>query len=177
MKIIPTEFSGLFLIQLEKISDERGFFARSFCQEEFKKAGIDDFKIAQSSISFNENSGTLRGMHFQKSPHEEMKLISCIRGKIFDVVIDLRPNSQSFMKHFAIEMSQDSDLSLLVPEGFAHGFQTLEKHSMVSYQISEFYHPQSASGFRWDDPKFAIKWPNCSNRIISKKDQEYEFVK
>jgi dTDP-4-dehydrorhamnose 3,5-epimerase len=171
MKIITTKFDGLFVIEFEKFNDERGFFARTFCEKEFEKAGIKGFKIVQSSVSGNIKAGTLRGMHFQKAPHEASKIVTCIRGKIFDVALDLRPQSETFMQYFSIELSQDSNLSMFIPVGFAHGFQTIVDNSIVEYSISEFYYPELASGVRWDDPAFKIAWPECKNRIISKFDK------
>jgi len=171
-----TKFEGVYLIELEKNKDERGFFARSFCQKEFQQRSID-FNIAQCNISFNKNKGTLRGMHYQIAPHEEAKLVSCPRGSIYDVIIDLRKDSATYCQWYAFELSEENYRMLYIPKGFAHGFQTLEINSVVFYQISEFYHPEYASGIRWDDPSFSIKWPS-NNQVISMKDKTYPlFVK
>jgi dTDP-4-dehydrorhamnose 3,5-epimerase len=172
MKFIETKLKGAYLIELEPINDERGFFARNFCIEEFKKAGID-FKIVQCNISYNKKAGTLRGMHYQTAPHEEAKLVSCTRGKIYDVIVDLRKASSTYCQWFAAELSADNYQMLYIPEGFAHGFQTLENNSVVFYQMSEFYHPESARGVRWNDSAFKIKWP-LSEKILSEKDMAYQ---
>lgn len=166
-----TEFQGVYLIELEKNSDERGFFARSFCKKEFQRYGID-FNIAQSNISFNKNKGILRGMHYQIPPHEEAKLVSCTKGAIYDVIIDLRLDSPTYCKWIAIELSAQNYVSFYIPKGFAHGFQALSDDTVVLYQMSEFYHPESARGIRWDDPLFSIEWPS-NNQVISAKDKTY----
>ena len=158
---------GAILIQLEKLEDERGFFARSFCQNEFKEHHLKT-NIAQSNVSFTKKRGTIRGMHYQISPHEEAKLVSCIRGAIHDVIIDLRPESPTFKRWLGIEMKAQNSEMLYVPEGFAHGFQTLTNNAVVFYQMFEFYHPESSRGVRFDDAAFDIKRPlECA--VISKK--------
>lgn len=167
---------GAYLIEAEEKRDERGFFARSYCMQEFRQRDIE-FNIAQCSISFNKRRGTLRGMHYQSSPYEEAKLVSCTKGKIFDVIIDLRKDSATYCKWFALELCEDDYSMLYVPKGFAHGFQALEDNSVVFYQISEFYHPECAKGIRWDDPLFSIVWP-LGNQTISAKDRAYPlFIK
>jgi len=168
-----TELKGAYLIHLEKNEDDRGFFARSFCQKEFKKIGIG-FNIAQSNISYNKKKGTLRGMHHQVAPHEEAKIVSCVSGAIYDVIIDLRKDSSTYCKWFAVELSAENYLSLYVPCGFAHGFQTLKDNTAVSYQMSEVYYPELARGVRWNDLAFGIKWP-LANPVISKKDCLYSL--
>ena len=166
---------GAMLIQLEKLEDERGFFARSFCQNEFKEHQLKTH-IAQSNVSCNKKRGTIRGMHYQISPHEEAKLVSCIRGAIRDVIIDLRPDSPTFKKWLGIEMRAQNSELLYVPEGFAHGFQTLTNNAVVFYHMFEFYHPESSRGVRFDDAAFDIKWPlECA--VISKKDLSYREFK
>ncbi len=170
-----TGLKGAFLIEPEKSQDERGFFARTFCQKEFEAQGID-FKIAQSSTSFNPKKGTLRGLHYQASPHEEAKLVRCMRGAIYDVIVDLRKQSPTFKRWFSAELSQDNGRMLYVPKGFAHGFQTLRDDTEVFYQMSEFYHPESARGVRWDDPALGIEWPT-DGMILSPRDRQYaDFV-
>ena len=166
-----TKIKGAYLIDLEKNEDERGFFARSFCLQEFKEHGID-FNIAQCNISFNKKKGTLRGMHYQSTPFEEAKLVSCIKGRIYDVIIDLRRDSATYCQWLALELREQDYRILYVPKGFAHGFQTLESNSVVFYQMSEFYHPECASGIRWDDRQFSINWP-ISPCILSNKDVNY----
>ena len=171
MKFIETPLKGAYIIELEPIEDERGFFARSFCKEEFKRHGIE-FEVAQCNISYNKKKGTLRGMHYQAPPHEEGKLVSCIKGAICDVIIDLRPDSPTYCKWFAVELTAKNYKMLYVPKGFAHGFQTLEDNTVVFYQMSEFYHPECARGVRWNDPAFGIEWP-ISNPIMSEKDKSF----
>lgn len=166
-----TKFKGAYLIDLEKNKDERGFFARSFCEKEFVTHNIK-LLIKQSNISYNKRKGTLRGMHYQVAPHEEAKLVSCFRGAIYDVIIDLRLNSPTYCKWLAVELSAQNYISFYIPKGFAHGFQTLAPDTIVFYQMSEFYHPESAGGIRWDDPAFLIDWPS-DNQIIDDKDKTY----
>lgn len=169
-----TELSGAFIIEIEKKNDERGFFARACCADEFSKRGLVS-QFVQCNISYNKEKGTIRGMHYQCKPFEETKLIRCTRGAIYDVIIDLRPESPTYRKWFSIELNCTNYLMLYVPNGFAHGFQTLEEHSEVFYQMSEFYHPECARGVRWDDPAINIKWPiHCSN--ISSKDQSFSML-
>ena len=172
MVFIETKLKGSFIIELERLEDERGFFARSFCQREFEEHGLNP-RIVQCNISFNKKKGTLRGMHYQIAPYEESKLVSCIRGAIYDVIIDLRPNSSTYCQWFAVELIAENYKMLYVPEGFAHGFQTLEDKTVVFYQMSEFYHPECARGVRWDDPVFGIKWP-VEQLVISPKDESFE---
>ena len=145
-----TKLKGAYIIELELLEDERGFFARSFCIDEFKKNGID-FNIVQCNISYNKEKGTLRGMHYQIAPYEEAKIVSCIRGAIYDVIIDLRQESPIYCKWFAVELSAKNYKILYIPKGFAHGFQTLEDDTVVFYQMSEFFHPECTRGVRWDD--------------------------
>jgi dTDP-4-dehydrorhamnose 3,5-epimerase len=163
--------NGAFLINIEPLEDERGFFARTFCKDEFKKHGID-FSCVQCNISFNKKKGTLRGMHYQAAPHEEAKIVSCIRGAIFDVIVDIRPDSPTFKKWYGTELSAKNHAMLYVPKGFAHGFQTLTDNAEVHYMMSEYYHPECASGIRWDDQVIMIKWP-LQSKTIAKKDEEF----
>jgi len=166
-----TKLNGVHILEIEKLSDERGFFARTWCKQEFAKYGLNS-NLAQCSISFNRKRGTLRGMHYQISPYRETKLVRCTAGAIYDVVIDLRRDSATFCQWFAVELSAENRCMLYVPEDFAHGFQTLEDNTEVFYQISESYAPEYAIGVRWDDPAFDIRWPP-GDRIISSKDASY----
>jgi len=171
MKFIETRLKGAYVIELEPIADERGFFARSWCQKEFTDYGLN-VRLVQCNVSFNKKQGTLRGMHYQVAPHEEVKLVRCTRGAIYDVIIDLRPKSATFKEWVAVELSADNRQMLYIPEGFAHGFQTLTDNTEVFYQMSEFYHSECAKGVRWNDPAFGIAWleDKC---IISDKDLQY----
>jgi dTDP-4-dehydrorhamnose 3,5-epimerase len=169
MQFTETKLNDAYVIDLEMKTDSRGFFARSFCRKEFLENEID-FDTAQCNISFNEKKGTLRGMHYQTHPYEESKLVMCTRGSIYDVIIDLRPESKSYLQWEAIVLSSKNKKILYIPGGFAHGFQTLEDKTEVFYQMSEFYVPESARGVRWNDPEFAITWPE-DERVISIKDQ------
>jgi dTDP-4-dehydrorhamnose 3,5-epimerase len=166
-----TSLKDAFLIEPEKLEDERGFFARSYCQREFEAYGLNP-RVVQCNISYNEKKGTMRGMHFQVSPHEEAKLVRCTQGAIYDVIIDLRPGSLSYLKHYGVQLDFNNRLMLYIPEGFAHGFITLVDDTEVFYQMSEFYAPDTAKGFRWNDPLFEIKWP-LEPAVISKRDQNY----
>jgi len=166
---------GVFKIQLEKIEDERGFFSRSWDKIEFEKHGLNT-KIIQSNISFNKNKGTLRGLHYQISPYEEAKLIRCNRGKIYEVMLDLRKESKTFKQWDSIELCQNDYNLLYVPEGFALGFQTLEDNTELFYQMSEKYVPESARGINYKDPEFNIKWP-LEIKTISERDSSFEFFK
>ncbi len=154
----PLPLSGAFLIQPELRADERGFFARTFCKDEFEKHGID-FSCVQCNISYNKKRGTLRGMHYQSPPHEEAKIVSCARGAIYDVIVDIRPGSPTYKQWHAEQLSAENRAMLFVPKGFAHGFQTLTDDAEVFYMMGEFYHPQSARGMRWDDKEPGIAWP------------------
>ncbi len=164
---------GAFLINIEPLEDGRGYFARTFCKDEFKKHGID-FSCVQCNISCNKKKGTLRGMHYQAAPREEAKIVSCIRGAIFDVIVDIRPKSDTYKKWYGAELSAENHAMLYVPKGFAHGFQTLADDSEVYYMMSEFYHPECASGIRWDDEKVGIKWP-MKIVSISKNDGSFRM--
>ena len=166
-----TELKGAYVIDLERFEDKRGFFSRSWCKEEFKKHGLND-RLIQCNISFNKKAGTLRGMHFQIHPYEEAKLVRCTMGSIFDVIIDLRKNSPSYKKYLGITMTSENRKMLYVPEGFAHGFLTLEDKTEIFYQMSEFYAPECARGYRWNDPAFGIKWPQNVS-VISERDRDY----
>jgi dTDP-4-dehydrorhamnose 3,5-epimerase len=171
VKFSPTVLAGAYVIDIEPVPDERGFFARSWCHEEFSRHGLNP-DLAQCSISFSKKRGTLRGMHYQAAPHEETKVVRCTRGVIHDVILDLRPRSHTFRKWLAVELSADNHRMLYIPAGFAHGFQSLTDDTEVFYQISAPYHPASARGVRWDDPAFGIQWP-AAERIISDRDRHY----
>ncbi len=171
MKFTLLSLSGAYMIEPEPIADERGFFARTFCRQEFEKLGLNPH-LEQCSFSFNHKKGTLRGMHFQQSPHAEAKVVRCTQGEIYDVIIDLRVDSPTFRKWEAVVLSSENRKMLYIPEGFAHGFQTLEDFTEVFYQISCPYVPGFASGVRWNDSCFGIKWP-YEVSVISEKDQHY----
>jgi dTDP-4-dehydrorhamnose 3,5-epimerase len=167
----PTSLVGAFIVEPELHRDVRGFFARTWCREEFAARGLNP-TLAQCSLSFTERRGTVRGMHYQDAPHQEAKLVRCARGAVHDVIVDLRPHSPTFRHHFAVELRRGSYRMLYVPEGVAHGFQTLEDDTEVAYQISEFHRPEAARGVRWDDPAFAIPWPEPV-RLVSDRDRSY----
>ena len=174
MKFIETPLAGLYVVEIEPLNDDRGFFARSFCARDFQAHGLEP-TVAQCNISFNEKAGTLRGLHFQASPHEEAKLVRCTQGAIYDVAVDIRPNSRTYLKWYAAELTSENRRMMFIPHGFAHGFQTLVDKSEVFYLMSEFYHPESARGLRWDDPTLRITWP-IANPIISDKDRTYPLI-
>jgi dTDP-4-dehydrorhamnose 3,5-epimerase len=166
-----TNLKGAFIIEPEIMADERGFFARTWCAREFEAHGLTP-KLVQCNISFNKQKGTLRGMHYQVVPHEEAKVVRCTMGTIYDVIIDLRPNSSTYKRWASVDMSAENRRMLYVPEGFAHGFLTLEDDTEVFYQMSEFYAPECARGVRWNDPAFNITWP-LGVTVISEKDGQY----
>jgi dTDP-4-dehydrorhamnose 3,5-epimerase len=159
---------GVFVIEPERLEDERGFFARTWCQKEFEARGLNP-KLVQCSISFNKQKGILRGMHYQAAPHAEAKLVRCTRGAIYDVIVDLRPESLTFKQWIAEELTAENRMALYVPEGFAHGFQTLSDDTEVFYQMSEFYDPESARAVRWNDPAFGVEWP-LPPTVMSRRD-------
>ncbi|MEZ2279052.1 MAG: dTDP-4-dehydrorhamnose 3,5-epimerase [Microcoleus sp.] len=168
MKFTETKLKGAYVIEVEPIGDERGFFARSWCQKEFAEHGLNP-NLVQCNISFNMKKGTLRGMHYQAKPYQEAKLIRCTRGAIYQVVIDIRPDSFTFKQWVAVELNAENRKMLYVPKGMASGFQTLIDDTEVFYQMAEFYHPESAKVVRWDNPAFEIQWP-IEVKIISDKD-------
>ena len=172
MKFLETELNGAFIIKFEKHEDERGFFTRVWDKKLFQENGLNS-DLLQISFSFSKKRGTLRGMHLQKKPFEESKLVRCTNGKIFDVIIDLRQKSSTYKKWISMELSSDNLQGLYIPEGFAHGFQTLEDSCEVCYHMSNWFSPEHARGIRWDDEEFNITWP-INNPIISKKDLSYE---
>lgn len=170
-----TEIAGAYNVRLEPILDERGFFGRSWCQKEFAQRGLNP-RLVQCNVSVSTRKGTLRGMHYQAPPFEESKLVRCTRGSIYDVVLDLRPHSPSFRRWVAAVLTADDRNMLYVPEGCGHGFLTLEDHSEVFYQMSEYYHPEAARGVRWNDPAFGIVWPE-KVQVISERDRTYADFK
>jgi dTDP-4-dehydrorhamnose 3,5-epimerase len=166
-----TKLAGVFEVHLEPRTDDRGFFARSWCQEEFQNHGLNS-KVAQCSVSFNTRKGTLRGIHYQAAPYPETKVIRCTQGAIYDLVVDLRPQSPTFKQWVGVILTAANRQMLYVPEGCGHGFLTLENETEVFYQISEFYRPELSRGVRWDDPTFKIIWP-AQVEMISERDRMY----
>ena len=171
MNFTETKLKGAYIIEIEKLKDHRGFFARAWCQNEFKDYGLTT-RVAQANVSSNKKMGTLRGMHYQLSPYEETKLVRCTSGAIYDVIIDLRPASPTYTQWIGVELTEENYKMLYVPENFAHGFQTLEDDTEVTYQVSQFYTPGTESGIRWDDPAFSIDWP-MEVQVISDKDKSW----
>ena len=171
MLFTETRLPGVFVVEPQRLEDERGFFARSWCPEEFEAHGLNP-RVAQCSISYNKKRGTLRGMHYQIAPHAEAKLVRCTMGAIYDVALDLRPDSPAFRQWASVELTAQSHKMLYIPEGLAHGFQTLTDDAEVFYQISELYHPENARGVRWNDPAFAIEWP-LPLTAISQRDSSH----
>lgn len=167
----PTILNGVYIIEQEPREDERGYFSRIFAKEEFEGAGIH-FEIVQASHSFTKNKGTIRGMHFQKAPKAEDKIVQCLRGKIYDVVVDLRSTSPTFGKWISEELSEDNGKMFFIPKGCAHGFQTLTGNCLVQYFMNEFYSPKHVSGVRWDDPHLNIKWL-LADPILSERDNNW----
>jgi dTDP-4-dehydrorhamnose 3,5-epimerase len=192
MLFTETKLKGAYIVDIEKLEDERGFFARSYCYREFEEHGLNP-RLVQCNISFNLKKGTLRGMHYQAAPYEEARLVRCVRGSIYDVIIDIRPGSATYCQWIAVELAAPcsqltaqgsppaahcsqltahSYTMLYIPEGFAHGFLTMEDNTEVFYQMSEFHAPDYARGFRWNDPGFRIKWPD-DVKVISDRDRSY----
>lgn len=171
MRFTPLELKGLFLVELEELRDDRGFFARSFCIDAFQKVGLHQ-SYPQCNVSFNTRKGTVRGMHFQVPPSAEVKLVRCTMGALLDVVVDLRSGSETYCRAQAVELSARNRKALYIPEGFAHGFQTLEDDTEMLYHMGEKYQPGCNSGLRWDDPAFSIQWP-LPISSISEKDTSY----
>lgn len=166
-----TDLKGAFTVEPERIEDERGFFARTWSEKEFSERGLDP-RLAECNLSYNKKKGTLRGMHYQVAPFAQVKVVRCTAGSIYDVIVDLRQDSATFRRWEAVQLSAANRLMLYVPEGFAHGFQTLEANTEVFYQMSEIHAPDCARGVRWNDPAFAIDWPP-DRRIIIRRDREY----
>jgi dTDP-4-dehydrorhamnose 3,5-epimerase len=171
----PAPLAGAWLVDLERREDPRGFFARTWCRREFAAKGLDA-RLVQCSMSRNARRGTLRGMHWQVAPHEEVKLVRCSRGAVWDVIIDLRPGAPTYTRHFAAELTAESGRALYIPEGFAHGFVTLADDTDVLYQMTAFYEPGAGRGVRWNDPAFGIPWP-VAEPILHERDASYpDFV-
>jgi dTDP-4-dehydrorhamnose 3,5-epimerase len=176
LRFTPTDVEDAVIIDVEPIEDERGFFARAWDERELAERGLET-RIAQCNVSFNRRKGTLRGMHLQRPPHEEVKLIRCVRGSLFDVIVDIRPESASYKQWTGVELSARNRRMLYVPRGFAHGFQTLEDDTETFYMVSEFHAPSTEDGVRWNDPMFAIEWPLGEPSVISDKDRDWpDFV-
>ncbi len=171
MIFTETSLQGAYLLEIKKLEDERGFFGRSWCKNEMEAHGLNG-NVVQANTSLSLHRGTLRGMHFQKHPYEETKLIRVTRGSIFDVIIDLRPASPTFKKWFGVELNEGNYKMLYVPEGFAHGFLSLRDNTEVTYLVTQFYTPGAEGGIRYDDPAFGIEWPERV-RVISSKDKDH----
>ena len=175
MRFSQCMIDGAWLVRLERMEDDRGFFARSWCTREFERHGLNP-RLVQCNISYNRFKGTLRGMHCQLAPEEEAKLVRCTRGALWDVMLDLRPGSPTYLRYEAVTLTDDNDRMLYIPEGVFHGFLTLEDHTEIFYQMTEFHAPQSAIGYRHDDPAFAIDWP-IPVRVISQRDRSWPDFK
>lgn len=171
MNFIKTPIEGAMIIELEKHEDHRGYFARGFCKKEFEEHGLEH-KIVQCNFSKSQERGTLRGMHYQANPHSEVKMVRCLNGTIYDVIVDIRKDSATYKKWFGVELSDKNYKMLYIPKGLAHGFQTLENNSVIFYMVTEFYNPKAECGVRWNDPAFDIDWP-LDVKDISEKDKAY----
>ncbi|TMJ78519.1 MAG: dTDP-4-dehydrorhamnose 3,5-epimerase [Alphaproteobacteria bacterium] len=171
MIFTETKLKGAFVIDLDRKQDARGFFARAFCQEEFKAHGLKPL-IAQGNVAHNIRKGTIRGMHFQFPPAAETKLVRCTRGAILDIIVDLRPESPTYLQHVAVDLNEDNQRALYVPERFAHGYQTLHDNTDTSYSVGEFYSPANESGILYNDPRLGLRWP-LPVTVVSEKDQEF----
>lgn len=171
MIFLETSLQGACVLEVEKLEDERGFFARSWCVREFAAKGLET-RLVQCNVSFNKRKGTLRGLHYQIPPHAEVKLVRCTKGSLFDVIVDLRKDSPTFLKWVGVELTATNHRMLYIPKLFAHGFQTLEDNTEIFYQMSEFYEPAASKGLRWNDPRVGINWPDVAG-IMSQKDQAY----
>lgn len=174
MNFEETKLRGAYIIDVTPLKDDRGFFGRSYCKHEFESHGLNTNAV-QANLSYNKRKGTLRGMHMQVAPHEETKLVRCTRGAIYDVIIDMRPHSPTYRKWTGVVLTADNYRMLYVPEGFAHGFITLQDETEVTYQVTQFYAPESEQCYRWDDPAFAIEWP-IAPTVISQKDNAHPLL-
>ena len=175
MNFIETGIEGLYIVELNKIGDERGFFARAWCEKEFADKNLTS-RMVQANTSYSKEKGTLRGLHYQVSPHKEAKLMRCIKGAIFDVAVDLRPDSKTYKKWFGIELTESNRKMLFIPEGCAHGYQTLSEDAEVFYMSSAFYAPEAERGVCWDDPAIGIEWPIVDNLNITDKDKNWAEI-
>jgi dTDP-4-dehydrorhamnose 3,5-epimerase len=174
MIFTETRLRGAFIVDLERREDSRGFFARGFCQHEFAEHGLKPL-IAQANLAFNNRAGTVRGMHFQYPPAAESKLVRCTRGAILDIIVDLRPDSPTYLEHIAVELDEDNYRALYVPERFAHGYQALRDKTETSYMVGEFYTPSAEGGLRFDDPALGLSWP-LPVSVVSDKDQAFRML-
>ncbi len=175
MKFTETKLAGAYIIDLNKLEDDRGFFARTFCTQELEDHNLIS-NVEQANMSWNEKSGTMRGMHYQVDPYQETKLVRCVRGALYDVIIDLRADSKTYGEWVGLELTADNHRALFVPRDFAHGFVTLEDNTDAFYMVSQSYVPNAESGIRWNDPKFAIDWP-IQPTIVSEKDANWDDYK
>jgi len=176
MIFTESELKGVYVIEPERFEDERGFFASSFSQREFEARGLAS-RFVENNVSYNLRRGTLRGLHYQAAPHGQAKLVRCTRGSIFDVAVDLRPNSPTFRQWVSVLLTQENRLMFYLPGDMAHGFQTLEEDTEVFYQVSDFFLPEAYMGLRWDDPAFGINWPLSEERVILQRDESYSYFK
>lgn len=172
VKFRATPVAGVFVTEIEPRGDDRGFFARAFCQDEFRAAGLEDLPLDQFSVAFSPRAGTLRGMHYQAAPHTEVKYVRCVRGAVYDVALDLRPDSPTYLRWFGVRLDASNHEAIYVPRGIAHGYLTLEPDTEVFYQISPKYAPGSERGVRFDDPAFGIVWP-APVELVSERDRTY----
>ena len=175
MNFIETEINDLYIVELNKIGDERGFFARAWCEKEFSEKNLTS-RMVQANTSYSKDRGTLRGLHYQVSPHQEAKLMRCIKGAIFDVAVDLRPESTTYKKWFGTKLTESNRKMLFIPEGFAHGYLTLEEDTEAFYMSSAFYEPEAERGLRWNDPTIGIDWPIVDDLNITDKDKNWAYI-
>lgn len=173
MKFSPVKIKGAFVVDLQPIADERGFFARAYCEKEFYDQGINELMV-QANMSNNKLRGMLRGLHWQVSPHAEAKLVRCVKGAIFDVVVDVRKDSPTYKQWYGVELNSDNHKALYIPPGCAHGYQVMVDDTDVFYQVSAFYEPNAERGARWNDPQFGIEWPIKDGVLLSQKDQDWD---
>jgi len=176
MEFKQTKLGGVYLIELRRFEDDRGFFAPAFSQKEFAARGIEG-QFVETNISYSRSRGTIRGMHYQEAPHGQAKLVRCTRGAIYDVAVDLRPASPTYRQWIGVELTEESRSMLYLPGDCGHGFQTLVDDTEVFYMVSSVYVPESGRGFRWDDPAFGVEWPETEERVIIERDQEYADFK
>jgi len=175
LKFTELELKGAYLIEMEEFKDERGSFARQFCKKELANVGLDT-EICQCNLSKNYKKGTLRGLHFQNDPYPETKVVSCMKGAFFDVIVDLRKDSPTYLHWISQELTENNNQMLYIPANFAHGFQTLVDDTVVYYQLGNYFVPECYDGLRWNDPKIGIKWPDCEKRIINERDNSYKLL-